>query len=202
MSMPTEAILDCWFGDSLTRPETLPAQNQRWYGGGDAFDQELRDRFATALETAANEPDWDGADIEERLARVLLLDQVSRNIYRGTARAFVTDSLALRLSLAAIDRGEDVALHPVQRAFLAMPLQHAEDRTVQQQSVRYFESLPALASHRIELDCLLNNADYARQHAAIVQRFGRYPHRNAVLGRASTPEEIDYLKTGAPSFGQ
>lgn len=202
MSIPTQAILDCWFGDSLERPETLPEQNQRWYAGGAAFDQALRKNFAAALDEAAAETDWDGTDSYERLARVLLLDQVSRNIFRGTARAFATDPLALKLCLRAIDQGADAQLAPIQRAFLAMPLQHAEDCDIQQRSVEYFASLPALASHRFELDCLLSNADYARQHAQIVQRFGRYPHRNSVLGRASTPEEKAYLNDGASRFGQ
>lgn len=202
MSLPVREVLDFWFGDCLIRPESIPGQNRRWYAGGEAFDAQLRERLADALAEAAGDPAWDGEDIEERLARVLLLDQVSRNIHRGTARAFATDPLALRLALAAIDRGDDTLLHPIQRAFLAMPLQHAEDREIQRRSAEYFRALPALAAHPLERECLEGNAGYARQHADIVLRFGRYPHRNTILGRDSTPEETDYLNNGAPRFGQ
>ncbi len=202
LSIPVDAILESWFGDAAAHPENLPAVSQRWYSGGPAFDAELRERFGAALELAASDADWNGDDIRERLARVLLLDQFSRNIHRGRAQAFATDPLALRLSLTVIDNGRDAALTPIERSFFGMPLQHAEDRQIQQRSVAYFRLLKSLARHPQEKSNLSDNLAYAIEHAAIIERFGRYPHRNDVLGRDTTSAERDYLNQGAPRFGQ
>ena len=202
MRIPTQAVLDRWFCDCVEQPELIPKVSRQWFSGGEAFDRMLRDEFETALKQAASEPGWNGEDIHERLARILLLDQVSRNIYRGTPAAFASDPLALKLCVDAIESGDDTRLTPIERSFLAMPLQHAEDREIQKLSVSYFSNLVATARHPEEAKNLRGNADYAQQHAAIVERFGRYPHRNAILGRESTAEELAYLNDGAPRFGQ
>ncbi|MGB1580777.1 MAG: DUF924 family protein [Nevskiales bacterium] len=202
MSIPTQAILDCWFGNSAEQPQTIPKVSGKWFVADEQFDQQLRDQFEAALMQAAADADWNGSDIHERLARILLLDQVSRNIYRGTPRAFATDALALKLCQDAIESGDDTRLTPIERSFLAMPLQHAEDREIQKLSVSYFSHLVATARHPAEETKLRANADYAQQHADIVQRFGRYPHRNKLLGRESSEEEQRYLNEGAPRFGQ
>ena len=202
MSIPTSAILECWFGDCAQHPENIPKVSSRWFSGGASFDALLRNQFEDALNQAANEPDWNEDNIHERLARILLLDQVSRNIYRGTAKAFAFDDIALKLCKDAIESGDDTRLTPIERSFLAMPLQHSEDRESHQLSLSYFSNLVATARHPAEEKNLRGNADYAQQHAAIIERFGRYPHRNKVLSRESTPEEVDYLNDGAPRFGQ
>lgn len=201
-AIPVQRIYECWFADCIVNPEQLPAVSTRWYQTDANFDQMLKHEFGSALVVAAEGHDWNQPDMQARLARVLLLDQFSRNIYRGSARAFACDPLALKLCLDALDTGQDKQLAPIERAFLAMPLQHAEDPAIQRRSVRYFSSLVSLARHPLELNCLASNADYARQHADIIQRFGRYPHRNEVLGRPHTAREEAYLNDGAPRFGQ
>ncbi len=201
-TIPTRAILDLWFGNCAENPEDIPEHSGFWFAGGTAFDTALREQFESSLKQAAAEPAWHGKDIHERLARILLLDQVTRNIYRGTPAAFATDPLALKLCMDALESGADTELTPIERSFLAMPLQHAEHRENQQLSVSYFSNLIELARHPAEQASLRSNADYAKQHAAIIERFGRFPHRNDILGRNSTDAEIAYLNDGAPRFGQ
>ena len=122
-------------------------------------------------------------DPEALLAAVILLDQFSRNMHRDTAEAFAGDPLALTLVRIALDRGWEKAMPPERRAFLYMPLQHAEDRALQAESLRRFAE-PGLEA----------NLAFAREHAAVIERFGRFPTRNMALGRESTPEELEYLK--------
>ena len=120
---------------------------------------------------------------------MLLLDQFTRNIHRGTPRAFAGDALALATARAMVARGEDVELSTLQRVFVYLPFEHAEDLAMQHESLRLFEQLGDAGF-----------LDYARRHAVVVERFGRFPHRNAILGRASTPEEIEYLKQPGSGF--
>ena len=136
-----------------------------------------------------------------RLALVVLLDQMPRNIHRGSPGAFAHDAEAAAHCVAGIDSGQDRSLHPVERIFLYMPLQHAEDRGLQRRSVEQFESLAAEADEAWR-DYFAENVRYARLHHDIVERFGRFPHRNRILGRESTEEERRYLADGAPTFGQ
>lgn len=201
-AIPTQDILDLWFGVCAEHPEDIPDYSGLWFAGGTAFDNALRERFTDSLKQAAAEPAWNGENIHERLARILLLDQVSRNIYRGTTAAFATDPLALKLSIDAINNKADQALSPVERCFIGMPLQHAEHREIQKLSISYFSSLIETARHPEEAKVLRGNADYAQQHADIILRFGRFPHRNDILGRPSRAAEINYLNAGAPRFGQ
>ena len=117
------------------------------------------------------------------MAAVIVLDQFPRNMFRGTAQAFATDAVALKISKDAIAAKLDTQLTPQQRAFLYMPFQHVEDRNDQARSVELFSALGA------------ESLSYARQHKEVIDRFGRFPHRNAALGRESTPEEIEFMKT-------
>jgi uncharacterized protein (DUF924 family) len=137
---------------------------------------------------------------ESALARVIVLDQFPRNLYRGDPRAFAFDALALAGSVSAIERGFSTRLHPVQTMFILLPLEHAEDLSTQQRSVAQFEELRGRtpAGCESQFDGYL---DYARRHRDVIQRFGRFPHRNAVLGRTSTPEERAYLESGGEHFG-
>jgi uncharacterized protein (DUF924 family) len=181
----TEAreVLTFWFG-------TTDERRPEWFRKDDAFDALVRERFGVLVERAlAGElRDW-SAEADLALARVLLLDQFTRNMFRGTPRAFTGDALALDAAREMVAGGQDRQLRPMCRVFVYLPFEHAEDRRSQQESLRLFEALG-------DPDFL----DYARRHAAIVERFGRFPHRNAILGRASTPEEIEFLKQPGSGF--
>ena len=129
-----------------------------------------------------------------RLARILLLDQFTRNIYRGQARSFAGDPLALQDTLHLLAQAQDLTLAPLQRWFALMPLEHAEDVAMQDRSVSEFTQLAAL-------DPRLSGAlDYAHKHREVIERFGRYPHRNAILGRASSEAELAYLALPGSGF--
>jgi uncharacterized protein (DUF924 family) len=167
------ALLDFWFA--------LPKEAQ--FKRDDALDRTITDRFGgwrdTVLATGA--AGWRD-DPDMMLAAIILLDQFSRNIHRGTPQAFAADGLAVDLTLAAIERGHDHALPPERRVFLYMPLMHAEDAEMQDLSVRMFETLG-----------IEENAAFARDHRDVFRRFGRFPGRNAALGRETTPAEQAYL---------
>ena len=186
-----DEILDFWFG-----PPDSPGFGEsraEWFGKDAAFDSAVRARFGSAIDLALSGGFADWADPRGNLARVLLLDQFTRNSYRDTPRAFAGDELALSLAQQAVARGDDGSLIPVERWFLYLPFEHAESMVVQQQSVALYTRL---ASETGLADPLV----WAERHAAVIRRFGRYPHRNVILGRASTPEEIAFLATPGSSF--
>ena len=191
-----------WFRDATRSPEALERRGAVWFGAEPAFDRECATRFAASLEDAARGTldEWAGTP-QGRLALVILLDQMPRNIHRGSPAAFAHDAQAAAHCIAGIESGQDRSLHPVERVFLYMPLQHAEDLGLQRRSVDQFESLAAEVDDAWRAR-FVENAHYARLHRDIVERFGRFPHRNRVLGRESTEEELGYLADGAPTFGQ
>jgi len=194
-------LLDFWFGplDEQGLPDS--DHRNRWFRSDRRFDQELRRRFLSLVLFASEQglEHW-REEPGGALAEILLLDQFSRNIYRGAALAFDNDRLARTLCKGAMERGQDLSLPGVQRAFLYMPLQHSEKLKDQDLAVECYEQLAA--SHDGLLGDFLNSfLQSARDHHRIIARFGRFPHRNQPLGRSSTPEEQDYLK-GASSFGQ
>ena len=127
------------------------------------------------------------------LAQTLVLDQFPRNLFRGQARAFAGDAQARAIALQLIDSGAHLALHPLQRWFVYLPLEHAEDLALQERSVALFSALAADAG-------MADALDYAERHRDVIHRFGRFPHRNAALGRASTAEELAYLATPGSGF--
>lgn len=127
------------------------------------------------------------------LALAIVLDQLPRNMFRGTARAFASDTLALAAAKAALERGFDAPLRPVERQFLYLPFEHAEDIAEQRRSLALLERLRKDSTHEV-------GVDYARRHHDIIARFGRFPHRNALLGRISTPEELEFLEQPGSSF--
>jgi uncharacterized protein (DUF924 family) len=193
-----DEILAFWFGGS-------PADRRRWFGKDAAFDAEIRAKFAADVErAAAGELAAWANDPRGALALVILLDQFPRNLHRGSPAAFAHDATALAVARAAMTLGHDAALPPVERAFLYMPLMHAEDREVQRDCAAAFHRLAddaaAAGASADDTGYLRMAADYADQHAAIVERFGRFPHRNAVLGRASTAEELAFLTEPGSSF--
>jgi uncharacterized protein (DUF924 family) len=187
-----KAILDFWFG----APGSAEYGKSRsvWFKKDDAFDAEIAARFG-ALQRAAATGCYDPwqATPKGALALIVLLDQFPRNMYRGTPTAFACDVHAQRIARNAVAHGFDRALLPVQRAFVYLSFEHAEDMASQNMSLHLF------AGTRND-DGYANNMDYARRHHAIVTRFGRFPHRNDILGRKSTPEEIEFLRQPGSGF--
>jgi uncharacterized protein (DUF924 family) len=176
-------ILAFWFGPhDERRPE--------WFRKDEAFDAAIRNHFDAAISAAlAGElRAWDAAP-DGALARVLVLDQFTRNVFRGTPRAFAGDALALEAARAMVARGDDARLPPLRRTFVYLPYEHAEDLAMQQESVRLMSAL----GHA-------QTTDYALRHLATIERFGRFPHRNAILGRVSTDEETEFLKQPGSGF--
>jgi uncharacterized protein (DUF924 family) len=190
-------ILNFWFGED---PDD-PFQNQsRWWKKDPALDQEIRERFGADLKKAVHGElnSW-MKSAEGGLALVILLDQFSRNMFRGKPESFSQDPQALEAVHHLMERGLDQELPPVQRWFLYMPMMHSEDPEVHKKSLIIYESLWKSAPPQFE-KALKSAFDFAEKHAAIVFRFGRYPHRNAILGRKSTPEEEEFLTQPGSSF--
>ena len=190
-------ILDFWFGKNPSEPLSNQA---RWWKKDPAFDEEIRVRFSDLLESARKGElqSWESSP-KGLLALVIVLDQFSRNCYRGDSDSFAADTRALRLSLDGQIKSWDQKMTPVQRWFFLMPMMHSEDREIQRRSIAAYQQLAAGAPP--ELKTALEGAlDYARQHASIVERFGRFPHRNQILSRTSTPEELEFLKQPGSSF--
>ena len=192
-------LLAEWFGESW---RTAPVAGAWWFASDAARDARLHARFGALMESAARGElaAW-SATPRSRLALILLLDQLPRNCFRGTAGAFATDARALAETQRGLERGDDRALNPWERMFFYMPLQHAEDDAVQAQAVERYSALAA-AVPREFAKTFEDAAQYARLHRDIVARFGRFPHRNALLGRESTVAEREWLAAGAPDFGQ
>ena len=196
-----ESLLEFWFADGLSSPEAAEARTAVWFGSDPAFDDEIHRRFGRLPERAlAGELDDWTESARGTLALVMVLDQLPRNLHRGEAQAFAYDERAREIALAAIDRGVDHELHPVEASFLYLPLEHAEDRAMQGRCVEPFGSLcdrspPELAG------CIQSYREYAERHRDVIERFGRFPHRNRVLDRAPTDEEKAWLEAGGDSFG-
>ena len=195
-----EEILRYWFGD-LEGPHGFDSsKNALWWAAGEAVDAEIRERFGELVARArAGELTHWSESPRSTLALVILLDQFTRNLGRGTAEAFAGDEQALRTALRALDDGHDGHLRPIERAFLCMPLMHAEDREVARRSLEVFGRL---SEEVADIEGQPDFHPHAVTHAEIVLRFGRYPHRNVLLGRESTAEEEAFLADGGPSFGQ
>jgi uncharacterized protein (DUF924 family) len=192
-----EDVLTFWFG----APGSLPLANaEHWFAADPAFDEAVRARFeGLVARAAAGELEAWRESPPGALALVVTLDQFPRNLYRGSPRAFACDPAALDVALDAQARGFDRALSPVERWFLYLPLMHAESLARQQQSVALFEALAAEAPPSVA-GAVADAADFARRHRDVIARFGRFPHRNRALGRASTAEEAAFLEQPGSSF--
>lgn len=199
------SILEFWLADGLEGGNTSgwPTQElgKRWFGGGTALDEEIRTRFDARVAQAVGGglKEWEHEPLP-RLALVILLDQFTRNVFRTRARAFAGDARAQQLVLDTLAHQADQQLPWVARVFTYMPLMHAEDLALQNECVARFSRLVEQAPDRLK-QRLQGHLDYARQHQTIIARFGRFPYRNAVLGRVNTPEEEEFLRKG-PRFGQ
>lgn len=186
----TAEVNDFWFG---TSPDYAP--RDEWFRKSDAFDAQIRKRFGPVIEAAlaGGLHAWE-ATPQGRLARIVVLDQFTRNAFRGTPRAFAGDALALAAARDMVDAGLDQAVHPVWRCFAYMPFEHAESLAMQERAVQLFTALAA-GDPRFD-----GHLDYAHRHHEVIRRFGRFPHRNAVLGRTSTAEELTYLAQPGSGF--
>jgi uncharacterized protein (DUF924 family) len=200
-------VREFWFGKLPMSREALEERMRMWFAGEESRqerrerDDAMRAEFVSRVEAALNGELASWADgPRRRLSLIILLDQFPRNIYRGSARAFEGDEQALGLALSGMQSGADAALDPVERIFFYMPLQHSESIAVQDEAVAAFRRLLDEAPQALR-DCFAKNLRYAELHASIIERFGRFPHRNRLLGRAPTPEETVYLE-GAGGFGQ
>lgn len=198
------AVLDFWLADGLQHG--WPSQNlsQRWFGGGPQLDLQIKTQFGALVTQAVGGglQDWENTPDAplNRLALVILLDQFTRNVFRGSGRAFAGDARAQQLVRQALAQHWDRQLPWVARVFLYMPLMHAEDLALQDECVRCFTRLHAEAPQALKAR-LAGHLDYAHQHRDIIARFGRFPYRNAALGRISTAQEEVFLQDG-PRFGQ
>lgn len=192
-------VLGYWFGD-LTSAEEVPSTVSRWFKGGPEVDEEIRRRFGEALEPARRgELDlWAGTP-HGTLALLILLDQFPRNAYRNDPRAFASDERALQIARAALARGDDQRVFPVQRTFFYLPFEHSEALEDQRTAVAKIRASYEAAPGPVR-ELLKETVSYAERHQQVIERFGRFPHRNQLLGRASTPEEQEFLKQPGSSF--
>ena len=201
MSRLYDEILDFWFGDSIDSLNAVASRKQLWFVKSDAFDRSIAARFGS-LPDRALRGEFDGWSREPRsaLALVLVLDQFPRNLYRGSSRSFEFDSKACEIALRAIEAGIGQKLHPLEASFLYLPLEHSEDLLLQDRSVELFEELVSRAP--ADLRPMFGEfVAYAARHREVIRQFGRFPHRNAVLRRGSTREEVVYLEAGGETFG-
>ena len=196
-----ENLLEFWFSDAAFSPGRASARSDIWFSSSSVLDRECRARYGALLE-AAGRGELDGwlAKARPALALVVLLDQIPRNIFRGRARMFALDGHALARAIAACDAGFATQLHPIEATFLYLPFEHAENLAMQDRGVGGLQALVARAEPGFR-DILSGFLDYARRHREVIRRFGRFPHRNAVLGRAPTRDEQAYLRGGGETFG-
>ncbi|WP_214455077.1 DUF924 family protein, partial [Aeromonas dhakensis] len=181
---PWQPLLTFWFGEESDDVTRAKRQAPLWWGKNSATDALLASRFGDqAAAAAAGELAHWAEAAEGRLALILLLDQLPRNIHRGTPAAFAQDAKARDLCLKGLSLGADLALPPLGRVFFYLPLEHAESREQQARSVTLFEGLAAEQAEGPARETFAGFADFARRHQVIVERFGRFPHRNAILGR-------------------
>lgn len=198
---PWSELLADWFAETLDSPLAIAERQDWWFKADAERDASLTEKYGRLVEQCAAGRMYRWLDQPEgRLGLVIALDQLPRNLFRGMARAFAYDAQVAAWCLAAVQTGQDRLLKPIQRAFLYMPLQHAEDLQAQECGVALYRQL-ARENH----DWPVFDREFlafARVHRDIIARFGRFPHRNQVLGRASTAEESAYLEGNAHRFGQ
>ncbi len=199
MSTPEE-VLSYWFPEGFNEadPQTRRRQGERWMHGGPEVDREITERFGQVLEQARRgELDHWAETPRGRLALIVVLDQFSRNVYRGSPLSYAQDEKALELALEGIDAGMDRELSFMERIFFWMPVGHSEDLALQERSVRHKEEEAADAPPHLRAMAEFGISQ-ARAARDVIARFGRHPHRNEILGRESTPEELEYLRTETP----
>ena len=195
-----EEVLSYWFPEDIDNadPETLRRQGKRWMHGGPEVDREITERFGEVLERARRgELDHWAQTPRGRLALIIVLDQFSRNVYRGSPLSYSQDEKALKLALEGIDLGMDRELGAFERMFFWLPVGHSEDLALHERSVRHAEEEAANAPPHLKAQYEFG-VSQARAARNVIARFGRHPHRNEILGRTTTPEELEYLRTETP----
>lgn len=200
MQQVRDELLALWFGEAPEDSVVAAEKKDLWWGHNPETDEMLREKFGTASVAASVGvlDHWTGSP-RGRLALILLLDQIPRSIHRGTPEAFALDADARKVAEQGLASGADRLLRPVERVFFYMPFEHSEQLADQERSVALFRELAEGVPNgdRETFDFFL---DYAVRHHAVVARFGRFPHRNTILGRESTPEEIAFLEQPGSSF--
>lgn len=202
--MEAKSVLEFWFGEDASQPRSAKdiaqQQSKLWWSKNETIDQEILQRFEPTLKAllTGHYNSWFETP-QGRLAAIIVLDQFSRNMYRDNAHAFTQDSLGLHWALQGIRQGDDKKLTPLQRVFFYLPLEHCEQLNMQNLAIEKFEQLVADAPASFA-DLAKGFADYAHQHQQVIARFGRFPHRNSLLNRDSTSEELDYLAQPGSGF--
>ena len=201
MNNQIQLVYDFWFGDILTNPNAKD-RNSFWYMGGKAVDQQIHEQFEplVLLAQAMKLEDWKQS-AEGSMALIILLDQFPLNMYRGEKRAYATEQHSVDVCLHGITNKQDKMLSFYERTFFYLPLEHSESAEHQELSIQHYTALYEEAEDRYK-NPAQNALQYAIDHKAIIDQFGRYPHRNRVLGRESTKEEIKYLEEGGATYGQ
>jgi uncharacterized protein (DUF924 family) len=197
-----DEILSFWFKQQELSAPQIDRRMDTWFGEDEVFDHEIRKEFADDVDKACKgQLDHWADDPRGRLALIIMIDQFRRNMYRNTAEAFSMDRLALKLCVEGAMEKKDKGLAPIQKVFFYMPLQHSESAKVQAKSVELFTRLAESVSPTYQ-ETFLTIAQFAELHKDIIDQFGRFPHRNRLLGRENTPEEDQYLAGDSPDFGQ
>jgi len=197
-----DKILSFWFKEQALSAPQIDRRMDIWFGENPDFDDEIEAEFSDDVaRTSKGKLDHWADDPLGRLALIILIDQFRRNIYRNTEKAFSKDKLALKLCVEGAMQKKDKGLTPIQKVFFYMPLQHAESRKVQAKSVDLYNRLAESVSPTYR-ETFLTVAQFAELHKDIIDQFGRFPHRNALLGRKNTREEDEYLAGDSPDFGQ
>lgn len=200
MQAPWQDLLHWWFGQGTSATEIAAEKQRLWFGYRPQQDAEARERFGALVEQALNGDLQDWAELPEGwLALVLLLDQLPRMIHRDTPRAFAGDERAQQLVRDGLAHGGDMLLSPIQRVFIYLVLEHAENLAVQDLAVAHFTALRDIAAEH-EQALFRDFLDYAERHREVISRFGRFPHRNANLGRDSSDAEQSFLQQPGSSF--
>lgn len=192
--MQAQDVLDFWFLPEGS--EGHGKQRIEWFRKDENFDAQIRERFGALIHQAmaGGLREWDEIGPRGLLARLLVLDQFTRNAFRNKPESFGGDLLALGAARQLVESGAHLTLLPVERQFVYMPFEHAEDARMQEQAVTLFTALAQ------EHEGFNEALDYAHRHRGVIARFGRFPHRNAILGRASNPEELAFLELPGSSF--
>ncbi|TRX55698.1 DUF924 family protein [Thalassomonas sp. M1454] len=201
MSGNIDEVIDFWFGKLDN--QLSPAQNQRiWYSATTDDDAFILQKFEHLYLQALNGSlEYWMSSAKGAMALIVLLDQMPRNMFRGTEQAFLSDHLALKYCLQGIEKGYDKQLALIERVFFYHPLEHAEDLALQQQCVSHFQSLQQVYTDESHQELIRHSLSFAKQHEQIIAQYGRFPYRNEVLGRESSDAELQFLKTGV-NFGQ
>jgi uncharacterized protein (DUF924 family) len=195
-------VLDFWFAGTGMDSPRVDSRMDRWFGVDDEMDEEVRTEFGELVRQASDGELMDWADTAQGcLALIIVLDQFRRNIFRNSPEAFTQDHVALKLCIEGTVAGYHKKLTPIQQLFFFLPLQHAESIPVQKKSVGIFQALAENVTDTLR-ETFLTTAQFAELHHDIVVEFGRFPHRNSILGRENTDAEAAYLAGVSPTFGQ